>query len=285
MKNADIIILAGQSNAVGVGYTKYLSDHFSDGKTAEYLRGYPDVRIRYFSHDKKSDGFVPVTVNCTEKSKDTFGPELGMAELLREKAPDRNIFIVKCAFGGMSLFRDWISPSGGEHYDPAAYADQYPDMIESVFGGKPVRPGWCYNELVKLLQESIAALETDGYEPRIRAFCWMQGESDAEAVAEHTTLYEGRYAALVKDLCAAFPDRMQNCAFLDAGISSLWKYHRELNAAKLHYAQTHPDCVYIDTIAAGLTTHREPVEAPDTYHYDADSVIRLGHLFAQHIRL
>ena len=84
MKKADVIILAGQSNAVGVGFCKYLPKHFSDEKAEEYRKGYEDIKINYFSHDKKSDGFVPVTFGCTELTKDTFGPELGMAEYMTE---------------------------------------------------------------------------------------------------------------------------------------------------------------------------------------------------------
>ena len=71
MKRADIIILAGQSNAVGVGHTKCLKRHFSDEKIKEYFDGYENVKINYYSHDKKSNGFVKTTVNCTEISKDT----------------------------------------------------------------------------------------------------------------------------------------------------------------------------------------------------------------------
>lgn len=54
MKKVDIIILAGQSNAVGVGHVQYLPKHFSGEKVAEFMRGYEKVKINYFSHDKKS---------------------------------------------------------------------------------------------------------------------------------------------------------------------------------------------------------------------------------------
>ena len=280
MKKARIIVLAGQSNAVGVGHVKCLPRHFSAEKIREYTEGYPDIRINYFSHDKKSGGFVTTAAGCTEKTKDTIGPEVGMAEYLTQNFPGEEFFIVKCAFGGMSLWRDFRSPSCGGSYDPTAFADQYEDMILSVFSGKPVRAGWCYNELVKLLRESIAALEAKGYAPAICAFCWMQGESDAES-ADTAAQYIGLYDAMLQDLRAAFPGYADNCRFIDAGISQIWKCHDVINTAKKSYALSRSDCVYLDTVEAGLTTEFEPLEEPDTYHYDTDCVIRLGRLFAQ----
>ena len=95
MKKAKIILLTGQSNAVGVGHCQYLPVHFSAQKVAEYSAGYPDVLINYYSHDKKSDGFVTTGLNCTELTKDTFGPEVGMAEVLTKRYPGQQIFIVK----------------------------------------------------------------------------------------------------------------------------------------------------------------------------------------------
>ena len=88
-------------------------------------------------------------------------------------------FIVKCAVGGTSLWRDWLSPSCGGIYDATAYADQVPHITCSVDAGEPLRAGWCYNELVKLTRESLELLRQKGYDPRIRGFCWMQGEADA----------------------------------------------------------------------------------------------------------
>ena len=58
-----------------------------------------------------------------------------------------------------------------------------------------------------------------------------------------------------------------------------------LNETKRKYAQEHENCVYIDTIAAGLTTEHEPHGEPDMYHYDSDCVIKLGYLFADNFRL
>ena len=282
MKKAEIIILSGQSNAVGVGHAEYLPKHFPPEKVEKWKNGYQNIKINYFSHDKKSNGFVPTTIGCTEISKVTVGPELGIADALDERFPGREFFIVKCAYGGMSLYRDFLSPSCGGPYDPEALADQYENIVASSEQGLPVRPGWSYNELVKITRESIGILEAQGFVPSVKAFCWMQGEADS-GTEENAEQYIGLYGHMISDFKKEFAGYMDGCLFLDAGIHELWVFHEKINAAKKAFAEAHSDCVFIDTIAAGLTCAKEPEGCVDIYHYDSDSVIALGHLYADRI--
>lgn len=283
MKKADIIILSGQSNAVGVGYVRYLPAHFPAETVDKWLRGYKDIQINYFSHDKKSGGFVDTTVNCAEQTKDTFGPELGIADALDLRYPGKKFFIVKCAFGGMSLYKDYLSPSGGPEYDAGSFADQLPSIVKNIEAGAVARYSWCYNELVKITRESIDAIKGMGYEPEIKAFCWMQGENES-CDAGRTAVYGRLYDCFLADLKKEFAGYIENCVFIDGGISTVWPFYKELNEIKRNYAAEHENCVFIDTIAAGLTTEHEPEGEPDIYHYDSDCVIKLGHLFAEHIK-
>lgn len=280
MKPASVIILAGQSNAVGVGHVNCLPRHFSEEKIREYEVGYDRVRIYYYSHDKRNDEFESIGLGCTEKNKHTFGPEVGLAEWFTETHPDGELFIIKCAYGATSLWRDWLSPTGGEAYDPTAYADQVPNVVYAIDHGEPLRAGWCYNELIQLTREGLELLRREGYEPRIRGFCWMQGEADA--CAEETLRpYIERYHRLLTDFSTAFSDVAADCIFADGGVSEVWPFWREMNADKSAYAASHDGCVYVDTVANGLVTQNEPVGAPDIYHYDSDCVIKLGKLFGE----
>lgn len=282
MKKATVIVLAGQSNAVGVGHVSCLPRHFAEEKIREYEAGYHRVQINYYSHDKKSQGFVPVALGCTEIHKYTLGPEVGLAEWFTETHPEGELFVIKCAYGGTSLWRDWLSPSS-EGYDPTAYADQVPDVVDAINNGRPLRAGWCYNELVKLTRESLDLLRREGYDPSIRGFCWMQGEADA--CAEDTLRpYIERYHNLLTDFSAAFAEAMDGCIYADGGISEVWPLYREMNEAKAAYAESHANCVFVDTVAHGLTTQYEPSPEPDIYHYDSDCVIKLGHLFGDALR-
>ncbi len=284
MEKADIIILSGQSNAVGVGRVECLPGHFDGERIKKWNEGYENILINYYSHDKKSNGFVKTTVGCTEVTKHTIGPELGIAEALDEKFPGRKFYIVKCAYGGMSLHTDFISPSGGSKYDPEAYADQKENILLEYGTGEPIRAGWAYNELVKILKESIDIITRQGFEPRVRAFCWMQGENDAcqpETTAQYTRLYD----AMINDLAGTFKGLFDDCVYVDAGISEIWPLYKELNEEKRKYAESRKDCRFIDTIAEGLTTKNEPPEEVDIYHYDSDCVIKLGHLYADNFEL
>ena len=163
VKKAKIIVLSGQSNAVGVGYIKCLSRSFTDEKIKEYVDGYEKVKINYSSHDKRSDGFTATAANGTELHKQTIGPELGIAEYLSERFPDEEFFIVKFAVGAASLMRDYLSPSSGGYYGFKGFKNEYRGFINAFLAGEPVKAGWCYNGLVELLHDSIACLEEKGY--------------------------------------------------------------------------------------------------------------------------
>ncbi len=280
MKKAEIIILSGQSNAVGVGRIECLPLHFDEKLIKKWNDGFDKILINYYSHDKKSNGFVKTTVGCTEATKATVGPELGIAEALSEMYPEREYFIVKCAYGGMSLHTDFLSPSGDPKYDPEAYASQKKNIVEEYGTGDPIRPGWAYNELVKILSESVSYLSSIGYEPEVKAFCWMQGENDA-CLPETTAQYARLYDCMIGDLANTFKGLFDNCIYVDAGISEIWPLYKELNEIKKTYAESRSDCRYIDTIAEGLTTKNEPAGEVDIYHYDSDCVIKLGKLFVR----
>lgn len=278
MKKAKIVVLAGQSNAVGVGHVKYLPNHFSKEKVEKFTNGYDDILINYYSHDIKSNGFVKTRVGCTEKSKETVGPEVGIADVLCEKYPDENIFIVKCAFGGTNIFQDWLPPSCEGDYKKESFDD---GDIESEFYRAG---GWCYNEFVKILNESIELLEKDGFEPEICAFCWMQGESDA-FVMETAEKYGERYKTLLSDFYNTFRKYIKNCVYVDAGISEIWQCYEKINEIKKAHAEETENSFYIDTIGEGLVTSKEPQPEVDIAHYDSDCTIKLGNLFAERIKL
>lgn len=253
MKPAKIIVLAGQSNAVGVGYCKYLRKYFTPEQIENYRAGYENVPVNYFSHDHRSGRFVPTKIGVAETSKDTFGPEVGIAQWLTEHPQEEPHFIVKCAVGGTSLKEHWYAPDS-----------------------------WLYQEITKLLQESIAFLKTQGYAPSVRAFCWMQGESDAcEEDAART--YIGRYDKRLSAFKQEFAPYLKDCVYIDGGISETWAFHELINEDKRVYANARENHFYINTIGAGLTVLNEPEDAPDIYHYDSYSTMKLGWLFAERI--
>ncbi len=283
MRKAKIIVLSGQSNAVGVGHVKCLKRHFMADKIEEFLNGYKNIKINYYSHDKKSDGFTMTIPGCTEVDKDTIGPEIGIAEYLSGKFPGEEFFIVKFAVGGASLKRDFLSPSSGGYYNVKEFKNEYRGFLDAFLNGKPlIKSGWCYNGLVSVLRDSIEYLKEKGYIPEIIGFCWMQGESDA-ALPEDVNNYPVYFDNFINDFKKEFSEYLNGCVFVDAGISTVWNCYEKMNEFKKEYAENHNNFIYIDTIENGLTTQYEPIEEPDLYHYDSESVIKLGKLFAENI--
>ena len=110
----------------------------------------------------------------------------------------------------------------------------------------------------------------------------MNGDACSKESAEQ---YIKLYDAMLKDFRAAFADDLERCTFVDAGVSDVWPFYYIVNAEKKAYAERNADCRYFDTLAAGLTTANEPFEQPDIAHYDTDSVIKLGKMFADEILL
>ena len=65
------------------------------------------------------------------------------------------------------------------------------------------------------------------------------------------------------------------------GEEDVWQYPRQVNDAKRAFAEESENNYFIDTIGAGMHTNIEPLGEPDKCHYDSDSQIMLGHLFAE----
>ena len=268
LKNVDVVLISGQSNGVGCTHSDCIPDSLGIDKYDEYTIGYNGIRIAYDCWTKmwnaagqvtgfgsqnasKKNEFVKVTLG-QGNGVTTFGPEIGIAEKLHGKYDDK-LFLIKFACGGSNLKDDWLAKN----------SPMYPKFINYV----------------KLQMEN---LKQKGYNPTIKAFCWMQGEGDS---------YPGYYGVYKQNL-ETFVGNVRTdlsqftndtgMAFIDAGISNApdWQYYAQVNQAKAEFAEESPLNIYIDTIEAGLHTNQEPWPTIDTCHYDSESEVQLGHLFA-----
>ena len=142
-----------------------------------------------------------------------------------------------------------------------------------------------YPRLITYIGTQIQNLRKKGYLPTIRAFCWMQGEGDAWW-GYYQTYFENlsTFVANIREDLRPYTGNV-DVPFIDAGISdsSQWQYYAEVNQAKRDFAALSENNIYFDTIEAGLHTNLEPANNPDTAHYDSDSEIELGRLFAAKI--
>ena len=271
MKDVNVIILSGQSNAVGCKNSQLLINSMGQDKYDEYNAGYQDVKIAFNNWDCKYNepARTKVLQNSSPKSEfvdvklgqgnvvANFGPEVGMAEELHDKWGNK-LYIIKCACGASNLNDDW--------------ADANMDM---------------FLNLKAFVHKKMADLKESGVNPKLRAFCWMQGEGDS-----YPGYYQYYYdnlerfkSNLDKEFLQYTED--QNLPFIDAGIGpgaaqgqeeGEWVYYKEVNECKKDFAALKETNIYIDTIAEGLHSNTEPA---DNVHYDSESVIKLGHLFAK----
>ena len=262
----DVVIISGQSNGVGCTFSEFIKSSKGVAKYNEYNRGYPDIQIAYDSLTKdfvnnkfefysqnssKDYNFMPTRLG-QGNSTNTFGPEIGIAEAMHEKYGNK-LFLIKCACGSSNLRDDWARK-------------------DSIM----------YRGLMEFVRIQMGNLEDKGYAPTLKAFCWMQGEGDS---------YPG-FHEVYKDSLELFVSNLREdlntytggkiLPFIDAGISdaAIWEYSAQVNAAKRAFAEESELNFFIDTIAAGMHTNQEPVPV-DECHYDSESELLLGHLFAE----
>ena len=260
----DVIVISGQSNAVGCTHANCITRSIGASKYQDYMRGFETIKIAYdcwtkdegpmfYSQNKsKNNDFVKVMLG-QGNSEATFGPEIGIAEALHETHANK-LFLIKYACGASNLKDDWAK-----------------------------RDSPMYGRFVDYVKAQIENLKSKGYIPTIKAFCWMQGEGDS--YDQYYQVYYDNLKEFVTNLRTDLKEQSGNkdFPFIDAGISNakVWQYYRKVNEAKKQFADESENNFYIDTIAAGMHTDQEPFDTPDECHYDTESEVQLGHLFAE----
>ena len=141
-----------------------------------------NIQIDYFGKVGPKWGPVeerPLTVGFGFDDKH-MGPELGFGvEMSKHFGPSADIRILKVAWGGTSLAKDWRPPSSVAKY-----------------GGVV---GWCYTNFTAHVHAELSKLES----PELVGVVWHQGWNDgcqASMVAE----YERNLANLIRDIRSEF---------------------------------------------------------------------------------
>ena len=266
----DVVIISGQSNGVGCTHSEYLPDTVGSDRYNEFFNGYENIKIAFdnWTKDWPASGITYFSQNTSRGNRfvnvelgqgnglSTFGPEIGIAEELHEEHANK-LFLIKFACGGSCLKDDWLAKD----------SPMYPKLIDYV----------------KLQMNNLVNM---GYTPTLKAFCWMQGEGDT--YPGYYTVYQDNLRTFVSNLRDDLRDLSGNrdLPFIDAAISlaSVWQYPVEVNNAKRAFAEESENNIFIDTVAAGLHTDQEPPTGVDLAHFDSDSEVELGHLFANAIK-
>ncbi len=194
-----LFILAGQSNMQGQGvvamdHPKYYNggkgnlvwsmERSASKDKMKHLRdadgkwvARDDVDISFKQKDKVREG--KLTIGYTGYGGDShIGPELQFGHVVGDHF-DEPVLLIKTAWGGKSLQKDFRPPSSGG--ETGAY----------------------YKQMIAEVRAALAALGESKFE--LKGFVWMQGWNDMvskEAIAE----YDANLVNLAKDVRAEFPE-------------------------------------------------------------------------------
>lgn len=261
----DVIILAGQSNAVGCALNESLNKYISEQEKSLYTNGIDHVYINCNEEHGAKYGFKPLTYGFGA-SINNFGPEIGLGKTIYDiENRSRDTYIIKYAVGAMSLHSDFTSPS-------------YNGVV-----------GPCYYKLINHCYKSLYDLKQLGLNPVVKSFCWAQGGSDCKNYAKE---YYNLEKCFFQDIEYAFKDyTSDNCIqFFDYGAylnCPLLENYKQLNDSKIKVSKLKSNYHYIDSIENNLTCGTEPSilgsSENDPIHLDSKSIFKLGQLFAQGI--
>lgn len=256
----DLVIVAGQSNAVGF-----------DARPSELKKNPTDAKVLFWwkcgdpppdEHDSNSSNawthLQPQPLGDPIKPRrgrqygnyaqaaGGFGPEVGFARTW-QPSHKHGLAIIKTAFSGTGIGRDW---------DPDSHTES----------------GACFRAMMEEIQKATAAAKANNIMLRPRAFLWVQGESDANA--KDAVLYEKRLGRMLKVL-----REQLDAPELPTRIAVNTKFGNGKNAfmpaivkAQQDYAATDPYTVYVDTSAAPIA---------NAAHYDTQGTLLVGQLFAE----
>lgn len=203
-KPVKVFILAGQSNMEGQAVVDLDGKDYNDGKgTLSFLLRDPQ-KAAQFLHLKNAEGSWtvredvwcryqrergpllagPLTMGFSVYGdKHHFGPELQFGHVLGNHF-ENQVLLIKTAWGGKSLFKDFRPPSAGGEVGP-----YYAKMIEQV-------------------REALANLKTDfpgadgSYE--LAGFVWYHGWNDGVDPKNAVPQYEENLVHLINDVRQEF---------------------------------------------------------------------------------
>ncbi len=178
----EVYLLAGQSNMQGVGYSSDL--------TAEQ-KDQPEILLYHTS--SVSSGQPANTWIALRPAGwsgfgagGCFGPEIGFGLEIAKRYPSSKIAFIKHAVGGTGISPDCaVSGWYPVHYPARPDADDQ------------------YAAFINAAHSALDALESQGYQLRIRGMLWMQGEEDAKLVSTGND-YEANLSLLISTVRTEF---------------------------------------------------------------------------------
>ncbi len=204
-KPVKVFILAGQSNMEGQGVADLAGKDYNGGRgTLAMLMSDPAQGAR-FKHLKAADGewtvrddvFVryqrenrpllagPLSLGFSVYGdQHHFGPELQFGHVVGDHFKEP-VLLIKCAWGGKSLYKDFRPPSSG-----GAVGKYYTLMLAQV------------REALANIEHDFPALK--GRTPELAGFVWYQGWNDGCEPKTAVPEYEQNLVNLIHDVRKEF---------------------------------------------------------------------------------
>ncbi len=206
-KPVKVFILAGQSNMEGKAQISLLEHQITAPETRKLFQHFhkdgqwvvrDDVWIKFL--DRKGN----LTVGFGSPGR--IGPELEFGHVVGDHF-DEQVLLIKTAWGGKSLFRDFRPPSSGlpmiqvlERELEQARQKAPATTLEEV----KARYGACYRQMLEEIRSTLARLDDhfpayDGQGYEIAGFVWFQGWNDM-INTDYTAAYTTNMANFIRDV-------------------------------------------------------------------------------------
>jgi len=206
-KTVKVFVLAGQSNMEGKAQNILLESQAADPRFADFWADYrtgdawterDDVFITFFNRHG------PLTIGYG--SKDRTGPELAFGRVLGDHF-EEPVLLIKTAWGGHSLYKNFRPPSAGLPSDEELQAElQQVQKKQPAATLDEIKAGYgeSYRKMLAEVKRVLAEKDTlfpaiAGHRPEITGFFWFQGFNDQFGDAAPAA-YEAGMKHLIHDV-------------------------------------------------------------------------------------
>lgn len=295
LKNVDVYLIAGQSNAVG--YTKVDSseEQAEIDKDARYTEGFADV-LYYGYVECTKDNTIPTDMAVANvrlgkgeqsqgKTRDgttyaTFGPELGMARYLADNGVAGTQYgIIKYAAGGTAIYDEFKSNLGSQYGNWMS-----PSLVAKYGKGDATLTGLCYSNFLTTVCQGLQAYKAAGYNPVIKGLAWMQGESESQN-ANNAKIYAELLGTLITDMRKDLTEISgQDLSEMVAVVAKIPQKYKDVveSAAYVDIVRAQMDALK-EKDADVILTDNDFVALPgtDNHHYNTPDMLKVGENFAE----
>lgn len=238
----ELVILAGQSNAVGAGEA-----HSSGLPTSPVDLQQPQEDVLFFSNTSGFAGPIALQpgTGSTVSSISRFGPEITFGRTVADARPNSNLGIIKHAASATNLAYQWSPTTGG-----------------------------IYNSMINTVNRATQSITDAGDTYEIKGFLWVQGEADAN------NGYGSDYKVNLTNFIASIRTEFgQDTPFFLSKLSDNQRSGVDtalVMQAQIDVAKADSNTFLIDTDGAEFTVSA----LPDGLHYDTNGQMALGNAFA-----